>query len=57
MGKKDPAKWKAMTKDMYESSQELIKALKAKDTNAIKTAANKLNGTCTDCHGDFRDDK
>jgi len=54
-GKKDPAKWKEWTKDMYESSQELIKALKDKNANAAKVAANKLNGTCTDCHGDFRD--
>ncbi len=49
-GKKDPKVWKELSKDMYESSKELIKALKDKDTVAVKNTANKLNGTCTECH-------
>ncbi len=57
MGKKDPTQWREWSKDMYESSQDLIKALKAKNTADIKTAANKLNTSCNECHGVFRDDK
>ncbi len=56
-GKKDPKVWKELSKDMYESSKELIKALKDKDPVAVKNTANKLNGTCTECHSIFRDDK
>ncbi len=54
LGDKDPADWKTWSKDMYESSQDLLKALKAKDAKQAKTAAFKLNKTCTDCHAVFR---
>ncbi len=57
MGKKDPAKWKEWSRDMYKSSQELIKALKAKDAKDIKSAASKLTTSCNSCHEIFRDDK
>jgi hypothetical protein len=52
--KMDPAKWKVWSKDMYESSQELIKALKAKKPGDVKTAANKLYTSCNECHTAFR---
>jgi cytochrome c556 len=41
--------------DMHKASDELIKALKDKKPEEVKKAANKLNGTCTECHGVFRD--
>jgi cytochrome c556 len=57
MGEKDPAKWKELMKNMHASSLDLIDAVKKKDAKAVKTTANKLNGTCTECHSIFRDDK
>jgi len=54
-GKKDPKSWQKWSQDMQEASQDLAKAAKAKDTAKIKTAANKLNATCNDCHAKFRD--
>jgi hypothetical protein len=55
MGKKDPALWKTFTRDMYDSSQDLIKALKTKNIVGVKSAANKLSTTCSSCHEIFRD--
>jgi hypothetical protein len=49
-GKK--AKWTKSNTDMKESATELLSALKSGD--GISKAATKLNGSCTDCHGDFR---
>lgn len=57
MGQKDPAKWKELMKDMHGASLDLIDAVKKKDAAGVKKMANKLNGTCTECHGIFRDDK
>jgi hypothetical protein len=57
MGQKDPATWKQLSKDMYDGSQDLIKALKANKPGEIKAAAFKLSGSCTNCHQIFRDDK
>jgi mevalonate kinase len=54
-GAKDPAKWKEWMEEMNKASDELIKALKDKKPEEVKKAANKLNGTCTECHGVFRD--
>ena len=54
-GTKDPAKWKEWSQDMFKGSQDLIGALKKKDPKAVKEAANKLNGTCNECHSDFKD--
>lgn len=54
-GAKDPAKWKEWTEDMYKGSQDLIKALKDMKPDEVKKAANKLNASCTECHGVFRD--
>lgn len=57
----DVQKWKEYSKEMHDSSLDLIKALKSKGPMATKAAAVKaaavtLQGTCTKCHGDFRDD-
>lgn len=54
-GAKDPAKWKEWMEDMYKGSQELSKAVKAMKPDDVKKAANKLNASCTECHGVFRD--
>jgi hypothetical protein len=54
MGAMDPADWKKWSQDMYGASQELIKALQAKDAMKVKTAATTLNKACTDCHAVFR---
>jgi cytochrome c556 len=50
----DPADWKRWSQDMYSSSQELIKALQAKDAMKVKAAAMNLNKSCTECHAVFR---
>jgi hypothetical protein len=57
MGEKDPAKWKKWTEDMRDSALELAKAVKADDAAAVKKTAFKLDNTCRECHGVFRDNK
>src|SRR5262245_39366625 len=56
-GQKSPAKWKELSEQMHKSSLELIDALKKKNPANVKESANRLNGTCTECHSTFRDDK
>ncbi len=51
-GKKD---WETHLADQKKESQDLIKAVKAKDYKAVKAAANNLNNACNNCHSDFRD--
>jgi cytochrome c556 len=53
--KKNPAKWKEYTKEMKKGAGELIEAAKGDDVAKIKKAANNLSGSCTSCHGDFRE--
>jgi cytochrome c556 len=53
--KKNPKDWIAWTKDMTDAAQDLAKAAKAKDPKGVKEAANKLNTSCNNCHGVFRD--
>jgi Cytochrome C' len=55
VGDKDPKDWKNWTEDMRAGSADLAKAIKAKNEKDIKTAANKLNSSCNNCHGVFRD--
>jgi len=55
-GDKDPVKWKKFNEDMKVASKSLIEALKATDPGKVKIAAGKLNQSCNDCHGIFRDD-
>ncbi len=52
---KDQPKWDKYNKDMIEQSEELIKAIKAKNPAMIKAAGSKLNQSCNECHSDFRD--
>jgi len=49
-------KWKDWSKEMHDSAQDLSKAIEAKDRTRAKAAVTKLHGTCTSCHGEFRDD-
>ena len=52
---KDPVKWKQWSEEMRDASLELADAFKAKDAAAIKKAGKKLNDSCTNCHGVFRE--
>jgi cytochrome c556 len=54
MGDKDPKDWAQWSQDMKDAAQQLADAAKAKDTKKLKTAANKLNASCNNCHGPFR---
>ena len=56
-GEKDPVKWKKWSEDMETSALELAKAVQAKDAMAVKKSAFKLDNTCRECHGVFRDNK
>jgi hypothetical protein len=53
--KKDVTKWKKYVQEMRDGSEELMRVARQGDPKAIKTAATNLNGSCTGCHGDFRD--
>jgi cytochrome c556 len=52
---KDPKDWTKFTDEMTKGADELTKAAKSGSPDAIKTAANNLNASCTNCHGTFRD--
>jgi cytochrome c556 len=51
-GKKD---WEGHSDAMKKASQDLIKAVKAKDGTKVKTALGNINNACNNCHSDFRD--
>lgn len=51
---KDPKDWKQWSEDMRTSSLELAKALKDYKAADIKTAVKKVNESCINCHGPFR---
>jgi hypothetical protein len=53
--KKDAAKWKKYCDEMRQAADELMKSARGTDAKAVKNAAMNLNGSCTSCHGDFRD--
>jgi Cytochrome C' len=55
MGDKDPKDWTTWTKDMRDASLQLAEAAKKNDPAAVKAAASKLNSSCNNCHGTFRD--
>ena len=40
---------------MGDAAVELAKAAKAKEPKGVKDAAGKLNTSCNNCHGVFRD--
>jgi hypothetical protein len=53
--KKDASKWKKYNEAMRKGAEDLAKGAKENDPAAVKRAITDLNGSCTDCHGDFRD--
>lgn len=55
MGMKKKKDWVDWSKEMRDSAVALADAAKAKKPDAVKTAAAKLNSSCNNCHGVFRD--
>jgi Cytochrome C' len=55
MGDKDPKDWNKWMQDMKDASKALADAAKAGNAKDIKNAAGKLNASCNNCHGIFRD--
>ena len=51
---KDPKEWKQWSEDMRTSSLELARALKDYKAADIKAAVKKVNESCVNCHGPFR---
>jgi hypothetical protein len=54
-GGKGVKDWQQHTADMKKSAKELIDAIKSGDPKKVKEVANNLNGSCNNCHSDFRD--
>ncbi|HZT82992.1 MAG TPA: cytochrome c [Gemmataceae bacterium] len=54
-GDKDPKDWKEYSDEMVKQTDALEKAIESGDPKAVKDAASRLNGSCTNCHGKFRD--
>jgi hypothetical protein len=52
--KKTVADWKKFNKEQKDAAQDLIDAVKASNQNQVRAAATKLYGSCTSCHGVFR---
>jgi cytochrome c556 len=57
MPDKDPKDWKEYSEEMIKASRDLAKAAKAPQLNPkdIKEVAARLNASCNNCHGKFRD--
>jgi hypothetical protein len=55
VGDKDPKDWKEYSDEMIKQARELRKAIEGEDPKAVKEVAAKLNSSCTNCHGKFRD--
>lgn len=55
MGMKKKKDWTEWSKEMRQASIDLAAAAKARNPDAVKTAAAKLNSSCNNCHGVFRD--
>lgn len=51
---KDPKEWKQWCEDMRKGSLELAAALKDYKPADIKSTVKKLNESCINCHGPFR---
>ena len=54
-GQKKRKDWQAWSDDMKQAALQLAKAAHAKQPPAVKAAAAKLNSSCNNCHGTFRD--
>lgn len=49
------AKWERWSKDMATAGKELCEAGGKSDAKAIVTALKKLDGSCNNCHNDFKE--
>ena len=54
-GRNKKKDWRRLTDDMRRASLEVAETAKAKKPKETKTALNKLNTSCNDCHAAFRD--
>ncbi len=54
-GEKKKKEWLRLTDEMRRASLDLAESAKAKKQKETKTALNKLNTSCNDCHTTFRD--
>jgi Cytochrome C' len=54
-GMKKVKDWLEWSDAMRKSAEELADAAKAKNPTAVKNAAAKLDSSCTNCHGVFRE--
>ena len=54
-GMKKKKDWIEWCDAMRTSAEEFAEAAKAKNPSGVKTAAAKLNSSCNNCHGVFRD--
>jgi hypothetical protein len=52
---KSVSDWKKWSEEMVKASKEFEKAAKGGNPKDVKEAAVKLNSSCVDCHGTFRD--
>jgi hypothetical protein len=52
---KGAREWTEWTEEMRTAALQLAEAAKKKDPAGVKAAVNKLNGTCSNCHGEFRE--
>jgi hypothetical protein len=52
---KGAKEWAGWSEDMRAAALQLAEAAKMKNAAGVKAAVNKLNSTCSECHGEFRD--
>jgi hypothetical protein len=52
---KNQKMWTQFDEEMRKGADELMQAARSGDPKAVKTAANNLNASCTNCHATFRD--
>lgn len=56
-GDKDPKQWQTWCEEMRQSALDLAKTVKEGEPMAVKKTATKLQSTCLNCHGVFKDNK
>ena len=58
MGKKTPAQWVKLSKEMADLALQSVEAAKKPkpDNKEVKDALKKLEANCTNCHTVFRDE-
>jgi len=47
---KDRAQWNKLAKGLYETSMEALKAIEAKDVNALIDIGGRMDTSCENCH-------